>query len=91
MQLSKFACLCEDGVWGVRNACAECFVQVSRVCSMQVRRTNLTQLFVDLLCDQSRWVSHIACIADRYCSVACMMCWYVIVALFLLCVVGIIS
>jgi len=58
VQLSRFACLCEDGIWGVRNACAECFVQVSRVCSMQVRRTDLTQLFVDLLCDQSRWVSH---------------------------------
>jgi len=59
VQLSKFTCLCEDGVWGVRNACAECFVQVSRVCCMHVRRTELTQLFVDLLCDQSRWVSHI--------------------------------
>jgi len=61
VQLSKFAGLCEDGVWGVRNACAECFVQVSRVCSMHVRRTDLTQLFVDLLCDQSRWVSHFLC------------------------------
>jgi len=56
--LSKFSYLCEDSVWGVRNACAECFVQVSRICSMQVRRNELTQLFVDLLCDQSRWVSN---------------------------------
>jgi serine/threonine-protein phosphatase 4 regulatory subunit 1 len=54
--LPKFYYLCEDGVWGVRNACAECFVQVSMVCSLQVRRSDLTQLFIDLICDQSRWV-----------------------------------
>lgn len=57
-QLPKFYYLCEDGVWGVRNACAECFVQVSQVCSAAVRHDDLTQLFVSLLCDQSRWVRH---------------------------------
>lgn len=56
-KLPKFFNLCEDGVWGVRNACAECFMQVSTSCSLEVRRTDLAQLFVSLLCDQSRWVS----------------------------------
>jgi len=54
--LSKFFYLCEDGVWGVRNACAECFAQVSSICSARTRREDLAQLFISLICDQSRWV-----------------------------------
>ncbi|ELT87826.1 hypothetical protein CAPTEDRAFT_156976 [Capitella teleta] len=54
--LPKFYYLCEDGVWGVRKACAECFMQVSCACSQEVRRTELAQLFISLVCDQSRWV-----------------------------------
>ncbi|BFZ19203.1 hypothetical protein BsWGS_22242 [Bradybaena similaris] len=54
--LPKFFYLCEDGVWGVRKACAECFMSVSCACSLQTRRTELANLFVNLLCDQSRWV-----------------------------------
>ena len=55
-QLPKFYLLCEDGVWGVRKACAECFMTVSGSCSPEVRKTELSGLFVNLLCDQSRWV-----------------------------------
>ncbi|XP_005112857.1 serine/threonine-protein phosphatase 4 regulatory subunit 1 isoform X2 [Aplysia californica] len=54
--LPKFYYLCEDGVWGVRKACAECFMTVSCACSLEVRRNKLANLFVNLLCDQSRWV-----------------------------------
>ena len=57
-QLPKFYYLCEDGVWGVRKACAECFMTVSSSCSPVVRKSELSGLFVNLLCDQSRWVSH---------------------------------
>jgi serine/threonine-protein phosphatase 4 regulatory subunit 1 len=48
--------LCEDGVWGVRKACADVFMPVSCVCSQMVRRTELAPLFINLLRDQSRWV-----------------------------------
>ena len=56
-QLLKFEALCEDGVWGVRKACAECFMAVSWAVTREVRKTRLSPLFVKLLCDQSRWVS----------------------------------
>lgn len=56
-QLGKFYALCEDSIWGVRKACCECFAQVSSVCSPTVRRTDLSQLFINLIYDQSRWVS----------------------------------
>lgn len=49
--------LCEDGVWGVRKACIECFVNVASTCSLQVRRDDLIPVFLSLLNDQSRWVS----------------------------------
>ncbi|CAL1530665.1 unnamed protein product [Lymnaea stagnalis] len=54
--LPKFYLLCEDGVWGVRKACAECFMTVSCACSLETRKNELANLFVNLLCDQSRWV-----------------------------------
>ena len=56
MQLSKFFSLCEDGVWGVRKACADVFMPVSCVCSPAVRQAELSPLFINLLRDQSRWV-----------------------------------
>ncbi|PIK63051.1 putative serine/threonine-protein phosphatase 4 regulatory subunit 1 [Apostichopus japonicus] len=54
--LPRFEALCQDGVWGVRKACAECFMTVSCAVSSVVRRDRLSPLFVQLLCDQSRWV-----------------------------------
>ncbi|XP_055955388.1 serine/threonine-protein phosphatase 4 regulatory subunit 1-like isoform X3 [Patella vulgata] len=54
--LPKFYYLCEDGVWGARKACAECFMTVSCACAPEVRRLELASVFVNLLCDQSRWV-----------------------------------
>ena len=55
-QLPKFFYLCEDGVWGVRKACADVFMPVSCVCSPTVRQTELSPIFINLLRDQSRWV-----------------------------------
>ena len=54
--LSRFVLLCEDGVWGVRKACAECFMEVSCACSLEIRKNDLAVLFVNLIADQSRWV-----------------------------------
>jgi hypothetical protein len=41
--------LCEDGVWGVRKACADVFMPVSCVCTQFVRRTELAPLFINLV------------------------------------------
>lgn len=54
--LPRFEALCLDGVWGVRKSCAECFMTVSWAVSGSVRKERLSPLFVQLLCDQSRWV-----------------------------------
>ena len=71
LQLDKFFDLCNDGVWGVRKACAECFTQVSRAASPHARRQKLTTYFIGLVCDQSRWVRLVQWIAISllYCSV----------------------
>lgn len=53
-QVCKFMCLCEDGVWGVRKACAEVFMSVSCACSLTTRKNKLAPVFVSLLTDQSR-------------------------------------
>lgn len=54
--LPKFYYLCEDGVWGVRKSCADVFTSVSCVCSMEIRKSDLAPLYLNLLCDSSRWV-----------------------------------
>ena len=56
LQCPVFYSLCEDSVWGVRKACADVFMPVSCVCSPQVRKQDLSPLFINLLRDQSRWV-----------------------------------
>ena len=55
-QLDKFYALCQDELWGVRKACAEVFMSLSRVVSATKRRNDLGSLFVNLLQDESRWV-----------------------------------
>ncbi|KAJ7374717.1 Serine/threonine-protein phosphatase 4 regulatory subunit 1 [Desmophyllum pertusum] len=54
--LPVFFKLCQDGVWGVRKACAECFMSVSSASPAVMRKNELSQFFVSLLCDKSRWV-----------------------------------
>uniref|UniRef100_A0A8C2B833 Putative WW-binding domain-containing protein n=1 Tax=Cyprinus carpio TaxID=7962 RepID=A0A8C2B833_CYPCA len=52
--------LCSDSLWGIRKACAECFMVVSNCTNPEVRRTKLSPLFINLISDQSRWVRQAA-------------------------------
>uniref|UniRef100_A0A3Q0RZP1 Putative WW-binding domain-containing protein n=1 Tax=Amphilophus citrinellus TaxID=61819 RepID=A0A3Q0RZP1_AMPCI len=47
-------------LWGIRKACAECFMMVSNSTSPEVRRSKLSPLFISLISDQSRWVRQAA-------------------------------
>ena len=38
------------------QACAECFMSVSTASPATMRKNELSQCFVSLLCDKSRWV-----------------------------------
>uniref|UniRef100_A0A4W4GLC0 WW-binding domain-containing protein n=1 Tax=Electrophorus electricus TaxID=8005 RepID=A0A4W4GLC0_ELEEL len=58
--LPKFYDLCSDSLWGIRKACAECFMVVSHCTSAVVRRSKLSPLFINLISDQSRWVRQAA-------------------------------
>ncbi|XP_041102113.1 serine/threonine-protein phosphatase 4 regulatory subunit 1-like isoform X2 [Polyodon spathula] len=58
--LPRFFQLCSDNVWGVRKACAECFMTVSSATSQGVRMTKLSCLFINLISDPSRWVRQAA-------------------------------
>uniref|UniRef100_A0A672NWJ7 Protein phosphatase 4, regulatory subunit 1 n=1 Tax=Sinocyclocheilus grahami TaxID=75366 RepID=A0A672NWJ7_SINGR len=58
--LPRFFQLCSDNVWGVRKACAECFMTVSSASSPDVRRSKLSSLFISLISDPSRWVRQAA-------------------------------
>uniref|UniRef100_A0A4W5L2H6 Uncharacterized protein n=1 Tax=Hucho hucho TaxID=62062 RepID=A0A4W5L2H6_9TELE len=58
--MSKFFDLCSDSLWGIRKACAECFMIVSNSTSPGVRRAKLSPLFISLISDQSRWVRQAA-------------------------------
>ncbi|XP_018123380.1 serine/threonine-protein phosphatase 4 regulatory subunit 1 isoform X2 [Xenopus laevis] len=60
MLLPRFFQLCSDNVWGVRKACAECFMAVSCATSQELRRTKLSALFINLISDPSRWVRQAA-------------------------------
>ena len=54
--LPVFATLADDVVWGVRKACAESFSQLSSVVSESSRNDQMSEMFVKLLNDESRWV-----------------------------------
>ncbi|XP_059508875.1 serine/threonine-protein phosphatase 4 regulatory subunit 1 isoform X2 [Stegostoma tigrinum] len=58
--IHRFFQLCSDNVWGIRKACAECFMAVSCSVSPEVRRTKLSPLFINLISDPSRWVRQAA-------------------------------
>ncbi|RXM91208.1 Serine/threonine-protein phosphatase 4 regulatory subunit 1 [Acipenser ruthenus] len=58
--IAKFFELCSDSVWGIRKACAECFMTVSNSTCPEVRRTKLSPLFISLISDPSRWVRQAA-------------------------------
>ncbi|CAO2577451.1 Putative serine/threonine-protein phosphatase 4 regulatory subunit 1-like [Lemmus lemmus] len=52
--------LCSDNMWGMRKACAECFMAVSCNTSPEVRRAQLSPLFIRLISDPCRWVRQAA-------------------------------
>ncbi|KAM9590405.1 LOW QUALITY PROTEIN: serine/threonine-protein phosphatase 4 regulatory subunit 1-like [Trichechus inunguis] len=58
--IPKFFELCSDNVWGMRKACAECFMAVSCTTSPEVRRAKLSPLFIRLISDPCRWVRQAA-------------------------------
>nr|CBN80775.1 Serine/threonine-protein phosphatase 4 regulatory subunit 1-like [Dicentrarchus labrax] len=58
--MPKFFDLCSDSLWGIRKACAECFMMVSNSTSPEARRVTLSPLFISLISDQSRWVRQAA-------------------------------
>ncbi|XP_061796207.2 serine/threonine-protein phosphatase 4 regulatory subunit 1 isoform X1 [Nerophis lumbriciformis] len=58
--IPKFFDLCSDTLWGIRKACAECFMMVSNSTSPEVRRAKLSPLFISLISDQSRWARQAA-------------------------------
>lgn len=53
----EFFGLCTDSVWGMRKACAECFLAVVHNTSPEVCRAKLWPLFITLISDPCRWVS----------------------------------
>lgn len=57
VQLPKFIGLCKDTTWAVRKACAENFMPVSCVVSRDTRCRELSENYMILLKDESRWVS----------------------------------
>ncbi|XP_036177388.1 serine/threonine-protein phosphatase 4 regulatory subunit 1-like isoform X6 [Myotis myotis] len=59
-KIPKFFELCSDNVWGMRKACAECFMAVSYNTSPAVRRAQLSPLFIRLVSDPCRWVRQAA-------------------------------
>ncbi|XP_074868188.1 serine/threonine-protein phosphatase 4 regulatory subunit 1-like isoform X5 [Carettochelys insculpta] len=60
VNIPKFFELCSDSVWGMRKACAECFMAVSYTTSPEVRRSKLSPLFISLISDPCRWVRQAA-------------------------------
>uniref|UniRef100_A0A667G8X4 Serine/threonine-protein phosphatase 4 regulatory subunit 1-like n=1 Tax=Lynx canadensis TaxID=61383 RepID=A0A667G8X4_LYNCA len=60
VNIPKFLELCSDNVWGMRKACAECFMAVSYNASPEVRRAQLSPLFIRLISDPCRWVRQAA-------------------------------
>ncbi|XP_077729844.1 serine/threonine-protein phosphatase 4 regulatory subunit 1-like isoform X4 [Canis aureus] len=60
VNIPKFFELCSDNIWGMRKACAECFMAVSYSASPEVRRAQLSPLFIRLISDPCRWVRQAA-------------------------------
>ncbi|KAF4023475.1 hypothetical protein G4228_015095 [Cervus hanglu yarkandensis] len=51
----EFFGLCTDSVWGMRKACAECFLAVAHNTSPEVCSAKLWPLFITLISDPCRW------------------------------------
>ncbi|XP_061065771.1 putative serine/threonine-protein phosphatase 4 regulatory subunit 1-like [Eubalaena glacialis] len=58
--LPKFFELCSDDAWGMRKACAECFMAVSHNTSPEGHRARLSRLLITPISDPCRWVRQAA-------------------------------
>lgn len=58
--LNCFLQLVEDEIWGVRKACCDSLVDISKYLSPELRTSRLVPLFERLTDDQSRWVRNAA-------------------------------
>eukprot|EP01016_Furgasonia_blochmanni_P018633 TRINITY_DN2109_c0_g1_i3.p1 TRINITY_DN2109_c0_g1~~TRINITY_DN2109_c0_g1_i3.p1 ORF type:complete len:508 (-),score=98.30 TRINITY_DN2109_c0_g1_i3:695-2218(-) len=54
--ISCFLRLSDDGFWGVRKACVDCIVELAAVSESETKEHQLTEIYVKLLRDTSRWV-----------------------------------
>eukprot|EP01062_Namystynia_karyoxenos_P033497 TRINITY_DN24671_c0_g1_i1.p1 TRINITY_DN24671_c0_g1~~TRINITY_DN24671_c0_g1_i1.p1 ORF type:complete len:638 (+),score=279.02 TRINITY_DN24671_c0_g1_i1:100-1914(+) len=54
--LPIYLTLCGDDIWGVRKACAEHICEVSRSVTADIRKGRLSDAFMKLADDASRWV-----------------------------------
>ena len=55
-KLSHFCEFMKDQVWAIRKVCAEIFSTFALKCSRRTRENILTDHFIRLLDDNSRWV-----------------------------------
>ncbi|KAL4456953.1 hypothetical protein ABPG74_014591 [Tetrahymena malaccensis] len=46
----------QDNFWGIRKACVEIIVEISNICNNKVKEIELTELLLNCLKDQSKWV-----------------------------------
>jgi len=51
-----FRKLSQDGIWSVRKACVEVLPDVSKLCSNEMKNTQILKLFDKFSRDQSKWV-----------------------------------
>lgn len=54
--LDHFIEFIKDQVWAIRKVCAEIFSTIAQKCSLKTRKDILTEHFIKLLDDSSRWV-----------------------------------
>ncbi|EGR27934.1 protein phosphatase 4 regulatory subunit 1, putative [Ichthyophthirius multifiliis] len=46
----------QDSFWGIRKACVDILVDISKICNDQTRETELTDILLNFLKDNSKWV-----------------------------------
>jgi hypothetical protein len=56
LKLPHFSDFIKDQVWAIRKVCAEIFATIANKCSREIRESILTDCFIHLLEDSSRWV-----------------------------------
>ena len=57
LKLPHFCEFMKDQVWAIRKVCADLFSSFAMKCTRKKRQEVLTEYFIKLLDDNSRWVS----------------------------------